>query len=200
VETKKTGSRKVAGKLLASSVTLAICCHRCVQELAQRRASWIVIFSPSPALQAPCQGLNSDQSVGRSVDLLVDTQKVRKLSQIRRQEATNAESGLTTASERKLSLSPHTASEYPSSVSSSESESESDGPKKGAWILEVSGIQLALKNVVCCKECGGPVLFKEELFKREGLTTHASISVLPKLPDQNSHSICMFWLEISSCE
>jgi hypothetical protein len=86
--------------------------------------------------------------------------------------STNAESGLTTASERKLSLSPHTASEYPSSVSSSESESESDGPKKGARILEVTGIQSALKNAVCCKECGGPVLFKEELFKREGLCTH----------------------------
>ena len=60
--------------------------------------------------------------------------------------STNAESGLTTASERKLSLSPHTASEYPSSVSSSETESESDGPKKGARILEVSGIQSALKS------------------------------------------------------
>ena len=58
------------------------------------------------------------------------------------------------------------------SVSSSESESESNGPNKGARILEVSGIQSALKNAVCCKECGGPVLFKEELFKREGLCTH----------------------------
>ena len=54
----------------------------------------------------------------------------------------------------------------------SSSESESDGPKNGARILEESGIQSALKNAVRCKECGGPVLFKEELFKREGLCTH----------------------------
>ena len=44
--------------------------------------------------------------------------------------------------------------------------------KKGTWILEVSGVQTALKAAVCCKECGGEVLLKEELHKREGLCTH----------------------------
>ena len=97
------------------------------------------------------------------------------------QTTTSAESGPTTmasdencpttASERKLSLSPYAANEYPSSISSSESESEEDETKRGSRILEVRGLQSALK-AVCCKECSGPILFKEELFKREGLFTH----------------------------
>ena len=33
------------------------------------------------------------------------------------------------------------------------------------------GLQSALR-AVCCKECSGPILFKEELFKREGLFTY----------------------------
>ena len=76
-----------------------------------------------------------------------------------------------TASERKLSESPHSISENPSSSSSSESESECDSEvRKGARILEVAGIQTALK-AVNCKECGsGPVSF-EDLSNREGLCT-----------------------------
>ena len=85
---------------------------------------------------------------------------------------TTIESDHATASERKLSTSPYTLSEYPSSISSSESEGESEGVKNGARILEVTGIRSALK-AVCCKECElGPVLFKEDLFKRVGLCTH----------------------------
>ena len=87
-------------------------------------------------------------------------------------DAAPVASGPTTASERKLSHSPHTTSEYPcSSLSSSESESESEGGKTGSRILEVRGIQSAL-GAVCCKECGGLVSFKDELHKREGLCTH----------------------------
>lgn len=87
-------------------------------------------------------------------------------------DATPAASEPTTASEKKLSHSPHTASEYPSSsASSSESENDSEGGRRGSRILEVRGIQSAL-GAVCCKECGGSVSFKEELHKREGLCTH----------------------------
>ena len=79
-------------------------------------------------------------------------------------------SDMTTASEKKLALSPYTVSEYPSSLSS-ESESESEDRGKGSRIIEVSGIKSALK-AVCCKECGGAISFEEELFKREGVCTH----------------------------
>ena len=88
-----------------------------------------------------------------------------------RSTSTGDESAPTTASERKLSLSPYTSSEYPSSISSSDSESECAGVSRGSRILEIRGVQSALK-CVCCKACGGPVSFKEELFKREGLCTH----------------------------
>lgn len=71
---------------------------------------------------------------------------------------------MTTASEKKLALSPYTVSEYPSSLSS-ESESESGDRGKGSRIIEVSGIKSALK-AVCCKECGGAISFEEELLTR----------------------------------
>ena len=87
--------------------------------------------------------------------------------------SSSVESGPTTASEKKLSLSPHNASESTSYLNSSDSESESDGIKMGARILEVSGLQTALEAAVCCsKECGGQILLKEDLYKREGLCTH----------------------------
>lgn len=75
-----------------------------------------------------------------------------------------------TSSERKLSLSPHTDSEYPSSLSSSDSENYSE-VRLRSHILEVSGMNSALESVVC-KECQGAISFKEDLANREGLCTH----------------------------
>ena len=93
-------------------------------------------------------------------------------------DPTPTERDPTTASERKLFHSPQTASEYPSSISSSESESESEG---GSRILEVSGIQSAL----VLQGVWGPVLFKEELHKREGLCTHTAKAVSLQHPFQS---------------
>ena len=86
--------------------------------------------------------------------------------------STNAESGLTTASGTKLSPSPHTASEYPNSVSSSESESESRRPKKGSVDTGSKRDTIGFEECCVLQRVWGPVLFKEELFKRGGLCTH----------------------------
>ena len=73
-----------------------------------------------------------------------------------------------TASVKKLSASPHAT--YGNSSSESEvEECKCDG--KGARILEVSGLQSALEGV-CCKHCGsGPIVFREDVSKRQGLYT-----------------------------
>ena len=77
-----------------------------------------------------------------------------------------------TASERKLSKSPHTIHE--SSEIESESENEREYEGKGVRMLEVAGLQSALGGV-CCSECkSGPIVFREEM--SGGL--HISVSLL----------------------
>ena len=72
--------------------------------------------------------------------------------------------------------SPCAFSESSSTISSSDSEDESDGMKLGAHILEINCMEAALKAAVCCKGCGGQVTLKENLFMREGLCTHPYLS------------------------
>ena len=87
-------------------------------------------------------------------------------------DATSATPSASTASERKLCTSPYAHIEHSSSSSGSDSEGDGREVRKGAQVLEVAGIQTALK-AVCCKECGsGPVMFEEDLHKRVGLCTH----------------------------
>ena len=74
-----------------------------------------------------------------------------------------------TASERKLSKSPHTIHE--SSETESESENEREYEGKGVRKLEVAGLQSALGGV-CRSECkSGPIVFREEMSRRQGVRT-----------------------------
>ena len=82
--------------------------------------------------------------------------------------STTSASVAPTASEKKLSASPHAAHDYSSSKSEVE---ECECAGKGTRILEVSGLQSALEGV-CCKHCGsGPILFREDVSRRQGLCT-----------------------------
>jgi hypothetical protein len=51
--------------------------------------------------------------------------------------------------------------------------------KLGAHILEVGGVEVALKAAVCCKACGGQVTLKEKLQGRGSVYT--SLTLLRKL-------------------
>ena len=84
---------------------------------------------------------------------------------------TGSSTQLVTATQKKLCKSPTT---YCTLSSGSESESDFDYDAyegKGTRLLEVSGLQSALQGV-CCKECGGgPISFRENFLKRQGLCT-----------------------------
>ena len=95
-----------------------------------------------------------------------------------------------TASERKLSKSPFLSVRFREGEGGSESESDSesrptlddhcDSPNfqgtlegEGTRVVEVAGVQAALLDRCVCRECGGgPVEFREDLYRREGLVTH----------------------------
>ena len=77
-----------------------------------------------------------------------------------------------TATERKLSKSPHTVCDYSSSEADVE---ECEYAGKGVRIFEVAGLQSALGGV-CCKQCGsGPIRFCEDVSRRQGLCTFPSL-------------------------
>ena len=83
--------------------------------------------------------------------------------------STTSASVAPTASEKKLNASLHAAHDYSSSESEVE---ECECAGKGTRILEVSGLQSAFIEGVCCKHCGsGPILFREDVSRRQGLCT-----------------------------
>lgn len=76
------------------------------------------------------------------------------------------------ASRKKLNKSPHT----PLSTVSSDSDNEIIEAGNKLVILEVHGVNEALKTSVACKEClGGPVVFVEDHTSKEGLCTKPSL-------------------------
>lgn len=76
------------------------------------------------------------------------------------------------ASRKKLSKSPHT----PLSTVSSDSDDEIIEAGNKLVILEIDGVNEALKSSVACKECsGGPVVFVEDHASKQGLCTKPSL-------------------------
>ena len=74
-----------------------------------------------------------------------------------------------TASEKKLMQSISDLLDKQSSTSESESDEVYEG--RGVRLLELQGLQSALQSLLC-REChGGPVIFKEDFTKKEGLCT-----------------------------
>ena len=77
-----------------------------------------------------------------------------------------------TATEKKLNRSPHTTCDYSSSESEGETFDERECEGKGVRMLEVAGLQSVL-GAVSCKECGsGPILFREDMSRRNGVCTY----------------------------
>ena len=80
-------------------------------------------------------------------------------------------SGPSTASKKKLFLSPHHESESSSYSSSSDSESKSEGRSTGALILELSGMRGALEASVCCLKCREKITLTEEIHRSASFPT-----------------------------
>ena len=76
------------------------------------------------------------------------------------------------ASRKKLSKSPHT----PLSTVSSDSDDEMIEAGNKLVVLEIDGVNEALKSSVACKECsGGPIVFVEDHTSKKGLCTKPSL-------------------------
>ena len=87
-------------------------------------------------------------------------------------------SSFSTASQKKLTKSLHTPHNIIINSNSDSSESDFEtfdvyySDDQGMRLLEVAGLQEALKESVCCKKCGdGAVIFKEDFSRKQGLNT-----------------------------